>query len=115
MGKEKGLNVSASRLISRNQLVTVEDLEEFKKELLISMQAIVSQNTTVQSKKWLKTYEVKKMLNISHGTLQTLRNNGTIPFSKVGGIIYYDAIEINKVLEARKRDFGKSRKQSFES
>lgn len=115
MGKEKVLNISPSKLITRNQLVTLDDLEDFKRELLIGIQAIVSQSTTVQPKKWLKTYEVKKMLNISHGTLQTLRNNGTIPFSKVGGIIYYDAIEINKVLEARKRDFGKIRKQSFES
>jgi hypothetical protein len=94
--------------------VTVEDLEEFKKELLIGIQTIVFQNTSVQPKKWLKTYEVKKMLNISHGTLQTLRNNGTIPFSKVGGIIYYDAIEISKVFEARKGDFAKIKRQSFE-
>jgi hypothetical protein len=115
MGKENVLNVSGSRLITRNQLVTLDDLEEFKRELLIGIQAIVSQNASIQPKKWMKTYEVKKMLNISHGTLQTLRNNGTIPFSKVGGIIYYDAIEINKVFEARKRDYGKNRKQSFES
>lgn len=113
MGKEKVLDVSVSRIITRNQLVTLSDLEEFKRELLIGIQAIVFNNISVQPKKWLKTYEVKKMLNISHGTLQTLRNNGTLPFSKVGGIIYYDAVEINKVLEARKRDFAKNKKQSF--
>lgn len=113
MGKEKVLHVSASRIITRNQLVTLADLEDFKRELLKGIQAIVFQNTSVQPKKWLKTYEVKKMLNISHGTLQTLRNNGTLPFSKVGGIIYYDAVEIHKVLEARKRDIAKNKKQSF--
>jgi hypothetical protein len=114
MGREKILSISASRVITRNQLVTLENLEDFKKELLIGIQALLSQYTNQQTQKWLKTYEVKKMLDISHGTLQTLRNNGTIPFSKVGGIIYYDSIEINKVLERRKRNLNKGNvKQLF--
>ena len=49
-------------------------------------------------KKWLKSYEVKKILNISTGTLQNLRSNGTLPHTKIGGLIYYDAELINKVL-----------------
>lgn len=107
MRKENIFNYSSSRPIARNQLVTLEDLEDFKRDLLIGIQALLSQHTNQQTKKWLKTYEVKKMLGISHGTLQTLRNNGTIPFSKVGGIMYYDAGEVNKVLESRKREFKK--------
>jgi hypothetical protein len=91
--------------ITRNQLVTLEDLEEFKKGLLISIQAMLSHYTTAQPKKWLKSYEVKKMLGISHGTLQRLRNNGILPFSRIGGIIYYDLNEVNKVLECQKRHF----------
>jgi hypothetical protein len=53
-------------------------------------------------KKWLKSYEVKKILNISTGTLQNLRSNGTLPHTKIGGLIYYDAELINKVLAGQK-------------
>nr|WP_236638788.1 helix-turn-helix domain-containing protein [Leeuwenhoekiella aestuarii] len=41
-------------------------------------------------------------LQISPGTLQNLRINGTIPFTKVGGIIYYDAQEIQQLMEANR-------------
>ena len=39
------------------------------------------------------------MLNISPGTLQNLRINGTLRFTKMGGIIYYKLEDINKILE----------------
>jgi hypothetical protein len=42
------------------------------------------------------------MLNISHGTIHTLRVNGTLPFTKIGNIIYYDEEDIKKMLESRK-------------
>lgn len=39
------------------------------------------------------------MLNISPGTLQNLRINGTLRFTKMGSIIYYKLEDINKILE----------------
>jgi hypothetical protein len=39
-------------------------------------------------KKWLKSSEVKKMLGISPGTLQNLRINGMLPFTKIGGLSF---------------------------
>jgi hypothetical protein len=50
------------------------------------------------TKRWLKSNEVRKMLGISPGTLQTFRNTGKIPFTKVGGLIYYDAGKIDQIL-----------------
>ncbi|EHQ25081.1 helix-turn-helix domain-containing protein [Mucilaginibacter paludis] len=46
-----------------------------------------------------KSCEVRKMLNISPGTLQNLRINGTLRFTKIGSIMYYKLEDINKVLE----------------
>ena len=43
--------------------------------------------------------EVMKLLGISPGPLQNMRINGTIPYTKVGGILYYDYHEIMGVLE----------------
>jgi len=44
-------------------------------------------------------------LEISPGTLQNFRINGTIPFSKLGGIIYYDEEKINEILESNEIEF----------
>ena len=80
------------------ELITREDLREFKNELLNDLKQI-RQPGQGQSKKWLKSSEVRKMLNISPGTLQNLRINGTLRFTKIGSIMYYKQEDINKVLE----------------
>jgi predicted DNA-binding transcriptional regulator AlpA len=54
------------------------------------------------TRKWLKKHEVRKILGISPGTIHTLRVNGTLPFTKIGNIIYYDEEDIKKMLESRK-------------
>ena len=80
------------------ELITREDLREFKTELLNELKQIM-QPGQGQSKRWLKSSEVRKMLNISPGTLQNLRINGTLRFTKIGSIMYYKLEDINKVLE----------------
>ena len=84
------------------ELITREDLREFKNELLNEIKQIM-QPGQGQSKKWLKSSEVRKMLNISPGTLQNLRINGTLRFTKIGSIMYYKLEDINKVLEGNGR------------
>ena len=80
------------------ELITREDLREFKNELLHELKQIM-QPGQGQSKKWLKSSEVRKMLNISPGTLQNLRINGTLRFTRIGSIMYYKLEDLNKVLE----------------
>jgi hypothetical protein len=79
------------------ELLTKEDLYHFRSELIKEIRELLQKNQ--QSKKWLKTDEVKKLLKISPGTLQTLRINGTLQFSRIGNIIYYDAEHIETVLK----------------
>jgi len=55
-----------------------------------------------QPKKWLKSSEVKALLRISPGTLQNLRINSTLTYTKIGGIIFYSYQEILKVMEQNK-------------
>ena len=80
-------------------IITTEDLKEFKTELLEDIKAIIDNQSGFTPKKWLKSPEVRELLSISPGTLQNLRINGTLPFTKVGGVIYYDYEEIQKILE----------------
>lgn len=79
------------------ELVTREDLRRL--EVLLNEIKQIVQPGQGQSKKWLKSSEVRKMLNISSGTLQNLRINGTLRFTKMGSIIYYKLEDINKILE----------------
>ena len=80
------------------ELITKADLREFKSELLTEIKQLL-QSGQGQSKKWLKSAEVRKLLGISPGTLQNLRINGTLRFTKVGSIMYYKLEDINKILE----------------
>ena len=80
------------------ELITKGDLLEFKNDLLNEMKRIM-QPGQASAKKWLKSAEVRKMLGISPGTLQNLRINGTLRFTKVGSIMYYKLEDINRILE----------------
>lgn len=51
-----------------------------------------------EARQWLKSNQVRKMLNISPGTLQNLRINGTLRYTKVGSILYYKAEDIDKLM-----------------
>jgi len=86
------------------QLITTDDLREFKMELLEELKEFFENANNYKSKKWLRSGEVMKLLSISPGTLQNLRINGTIPYTKVGGVLYYDAEEINGVLQKNRID-----------
>jgi hypothetical protein len=83
-------------------IITTEDLREFKMELLDGIKKLLNNQSGQETKKWLKSPEVRELLGISPGTLQNLRINGTLPYTKVGGVLYYDYQEIVKVFEKNK-------------
>ena len=64
------------------EIATKEDLNEMKSELLQEMRNLVKNISTARTKKYLKSNEVREMLQISPGTLQNLRINGTLPYTK---------------------------------
>lgn len=80
-------------------IITTEDLREFKMELLDDIKILLQTSSGHSIKKWMKSPEVRELLGISPGTLQNLRINGTLPYTKIGGVLYYDYQEILKVLE----------------
>ncbi|MBL4677486.1 MAG: helix-turn-helix domain-containing protein [Mucilaginibacter sp.] len=82
------------------EIITKEDLEDFRIKLLEDIRSIIG-NKAPETGKLLKSHQVKNLLKISSGTLQNLRVNGTLPFSKVGGIIYYKYDDIAKILNGK--------------
>ncbi|WP_291116030.1 helix-turn-helix domain-containing protein [Empedobacter sp. UBA7248] len=83
------------------ELITREDLENFKKELLqeIRRNTPHPRKSAEEPKEWLKSYEVRKLLGISPGTLQNLRLNETLPYTKIGGLMYYRYEDIRKLMD----------------
>ena len=49
---------------------------------------------------WLDISEVCILLKISKRTLQSYRDKGILPFSKIGGKIYFKTFDIEKHLQA---------------
>lgn len=82
------------------EIVTKQDLIELEERLISEIRR--TNGTGEEPKKLLKSYQVKNLLKISPGTLQNLRVNGTLPFTKVGGIIYYKYEDIMKIFEQAK-------------
>ena len=83
------------------EVITREDLNEFRTLLLSDLNTMFNSKPQ-QQKQWLKSNEVRKLLNISSGTLQNLRVNGTLTYTKIGGILYYSNSDLEKVLETNK-------------
>jgi hypothetical protein len=56
------------------EILSQEDLKQFRIQLLDDLKVHFPQSTATP-KQWLKSSEVRKMLSISHGTLQNLKIN----------------------------------------
>lgn len=78
------------------ELITKQDLLDLKLELLQAING--RKDGATEEAEWLKSAEVMKILKISSGTLQTLRINKTIPFTKLGGTIYYPKSDVLNLL-----------------
>jgi predicted DNA-binding transcriptional regulator AlpA len=89
-----------------NRPVTAGDLQmlkdALKEELLNELKIMLLGQPQKPSRKWLKNKAVIEMLGISAGTLQLLRDNGTLPHSRLGRNIYYDPADIDQEIERRK-------------
>jgi hypothetical protein len=86
-------------MIMAAEIITKEDLQEFGEKLLNQIKAIIGGDSTEGPRKFIKSFQVKNLLKISDNTLQALRDNGTIPFTKIGGTLYYKYEDIIQVLE----------------
>ena len=64
---------------------------------------------------WIDNQDVMQLLHISVRTLQTLRSNGTLPYSRINNKIYYRRQDIQRILADNytmyrlRNGYGKSR------
>ena len=60
--------------------------------------ASVTSPLTDKLEDWLDNQDVMQILHISPRTLQTLRSNGLLPFSRIGNKLYYRRSDISRIL-----------------
>lgn len=90
-------------------IVTQQDLQELKETLVEKLIELKEELKSANFNKTpevvlLKSHQVQRMLGISPGTLQNMRVNGTLPFSKVGGVIFYNKSDILDLIEQNKQN-----------
>ena len=83
---------------AQDKLVTLADLDQFRCALMKELRCLLNQKHVGAQKRWLKSHEVRRLLQISPGTLQHLRDSGQLPFTKLGGIIYYESEVIDSMM-----------------
>jgi hypothetical protein len=80
------------------EIVTKDDLQIFRLQLLEDFRKILDQPKTNAEKSWLRSSEVRQLIKISPGTLQNLRITGKLNPTKLGGILYYSLKEVHSLL-----------------
>lgn len=56
------------------------------------------------NEQWLSDSEVCELLKISHRTLQSYRDNGTLPYSQIGRKCYYKSSDVEQLLNQSKTE-----------
>ncbi len=86
------------------QEITLSDLQQFKQELLSEIQHLIKDQQPSALPRWVKSKDILQILNVSPGTLQRMRANGELPFTKINRCIFYDLEEINQRLASRQKN-----------
>ena len=92
--------INAKRSAMAIEVVTKDDLEAFRQQLLSDIRQLMAPSGATSRPQWLKNNEVRKLLNISSNTVQRLRIAGTLKSAKIGGVHYYRLEDIEKLLDS---------------
>lgn len=71
----------------------VRKFEQFEQKVM----EICKQRNDKKLNKWMDNQEVCNFLNISPRTLQTLRDNGTLPFSQIKHKMFYKPEDVQNI------------------
>lgn len=86
-----------------NEIVTKEDLRQFGLLLVDKIQAVFKDKDSGRKEtlepEWIKSKSVRKLLDISAGSVQTLRTSQKVRFKKVLGSYYYNKEDLQKLFD----------------
>jgi len=84
------------------EFVTKEDLRHFRMLLINDIGKLLEEKTgegkaPQEDMEWLRSKAIRRIMDISPGTLQNLRITGKIRFKKVMGSYYYNRSDVSKL------------------
>ena len=81
---------------------TIDDIKRLldatKSELLSELESRLKLNKSEAYPEWLRTYQVKKMLNVSDATLHNYRANNILASRKIRGSHFYLKTDVLKLM-----------------
>ena len=82
-------------------IITVADLLEFEKRIIDKFKDSILElnNQQVEKPIYLRSKGARELLKVSENKLRSMRDNGEIPFSFIGGTYYYPEREIIQILQ----------------
>lgn len=100
---------SIQKELLKQGIISLDDLTEEQIEVLMEEvyqeefagkehEGIQDLSKNANLEDWIDGQEVMMKLKISPRTLQTLRSNGTIPFTRIGHKLYYLKQDIERIL-----------------
>lgn len=69
-------------------------------DLIRRIERTAVNDSNKQVGKWLDTQDVCMILNISKRQVQTLRTIGKLPFTQIGGKLYYKSADVQRLIES---------------
>jgi len=84
------------------EIVTKEDLQAFRRELLIDVRTIIREEIAGRKENPLQGYKTKDVRNIlgcSFNKLVSLRVSRKVRWKKIGGTIYYNRDDVRRLVE----------------
>lgn len=87
------------------EIVTKQDLAEFKTALIKELSDIFGSRKPKEQKEWLKTYEVMALVDISKSKLHELRISGALSYTRIGHCIYYQYSDLRSLMEKNKTQY----------
>ncbi|KAA6324984.1 hypothetical protein EZS27_025752 [termite gut metagenome] len=75
---------------------TFEEMQQRFEDFAKQVKALCGEN--LDKEKWLTGNDVCELLQISARSLQSYRDNGTLPYSQIGHKCYYKASDIEQLI-----------------
>ena len=77
---------------------TFESMLSMFENFASRMDALCRLNDDMDIREWMDNQDVCQLLNISPRTLQTLRDNGTLAYSRINHKIYYKPFDVKEII-----------------
>ena len=82
------------------ELLNIANLTQDVREIRETLRYLSMSSLNQLKDEWVDGQVVMQTLHISQRTLQSLRDNGTLPYSRINGKFYYKVSDIRELLES---------------